>query len=322
MDHTKTTDDQHVRLLIAHDGTDGADAATQYAAHLFPGAVATIAYVSKSVIDWGLAPRLKMPDQEMYDAWVLEAANARLDAAVQLARTAGLDATGVLRTTARNAARTILEIAQEHAPDVIVAGKHAPGRLGGFRLGSVSQALASQSETPVLIVPTAPATDTTANEGPIVVGFDASDGAFAALELTARLFPGSSVIIASTWEPIPAWVLSPPPAGQSWSESLDDHVRAQAEHHASIGVEHARALGLTAELAVLTGNHGVAGELAALAVDRSARALCVGTRTRSRFQATSLGSTTHASIADATLPVLVAHTTDSNTPEGYATVDA
>lgn len=299
--------DQHARLLIAHDGTGGADKAVEYAAQLFSTASATIVHVSKSLIDWGIAPRIKMPDNDLFDTWVLEAAEARLDAAVEVARTQGLDATGILRTSARNACQTILEVADQLDLDLMLVGKHAPGRLGGFRLGSVAQGLAAQSTLPVVVVPPSAIVDAAEDPGPIIIGFDASEGAHAVLNVVARLLPGSSVVIASVWEPLPAWVLSPPPSGHGWSEAFDDEAQMVADSQARDGVELAHALGLVAEPQVLTGIDGVAQQLEALAETRRARLLCVGSQARGRFQATSLGSVAHAVVADASLPVLLAH---------------
>jgi len=70
-------------------------------------------------------------------------------------RDEGLDATFIVRTcTAGHAARTIAEIAEEVAADLIVVGTHGYGRVAGLLLGSVTQGLLHAGICPVLAVPT------------------------------------------------------------------------------------------------------------------------------------------------------------------------
>ena len=84
----------------------------------------------------------------------------RIEQQVSELRDDGLDATFVVRTsTSGHAAKAIAEIAREVGADLIVIGTHGYGRVAGFLLGSVTQALLKTSVCPVLAITTGDGTD-------------------------------------------------------------------------------------------------------------------------------------------------------------------
>ncbi|MGN8048490.1 universal stress protein [Curtobacterium sp. 22159] len=139
---------------------------------------------------------------------------------------------------------------------------------------------------------------TTTETGPIVVGFDGSDPAVAALEralvLAERL--SSPVEVVTSWRWPLTW--STLPVANTWSPHDDaEEIRRHADEiigrHASLGVD----------VRTRTVEGGPAETL--LAAADAARLLVVGSRGRGGFRGLLLGSVSTACIQHATCPVLV-----------------
>jgi nucleotide-binding universal stress UspA family protein len=142
------------RILVATDGSDDAERAVDFAAHLAKTYSAELLIVS--VIDVGLPGNFfsRIVDAEqagLKELFSSEAAN-RLKKARHRAQYVG-PIHVKLESRTGDVAQTILEIARESHADLIVVGKRGNGRLAGLLLGSVSQKLASLAPVPVTIVP-------------------------------------------------------------------------------------------------------------------------------------------------------------------------
>lgn len=83
-------------------------------------------------------------------------------------------------------ASTLLAAASERNADLIVVGTRGAGWIERLILGSVSRRLVSNDRTPVAVVPP----DAPPLGEPTIVGFDSSEGAFAALQWAATFCPG------------------------------------------------------------------------------------------------------------------------------------
>jgi nucleotide-binding universal stress UspA family protein len=149
---------------------------------------------------------------------------------------------------------------------------------------------------------------------PILVAFDGSDTAQAAVETAARLFPTRRLVVTSVWEPGLAIAMStttdmtgigyvaPTP------EEMATMDRAQRDHAidaAERGARLARELGADAEPNPISDEGKIGETLAALADQIDADAIVVGSRGLGAFKAGLFGSTSRDVLGNTKRPVLV-----------------
>ena len=89
-----------------------------------------------------------------------------------------------------------MDAASERTADLIVSGSRGRGAVGRALLGSVSSSLLHQGGLPLLIVP---AGDHDLS-GPVIFGYDGSDGARNALSTLGRLRPSRPLTIVTDWD--------------------------------------------------------------------------------------------------------------------------
>ena len=143
------------RILVATDGSDGADRAVDYAAQWAKSNGADLLIVS--VIGGHDLPEkmfrsFTQPQQIWFKDLLASQSAEVLTAARDRARNAGVTMIQ-LESRVGEVAPTIIDIAKEKQADAIVAGKRGTGRVAGLLLGSVSQKLVSLAPLPVTIVP-------------------------------------------------------------------------------------------------------------------------------------------------------------------------
>jgi len=158
---------------------------------------------------------------------------------------------------------------------------------------------------------------------PIVVAYDGSPQAQAAVREAAHLFGGGPrpVVVLSVWEPgLMNVVMAPAPGGLGASvpppdpetiKALDHTEEDHAQRVADDGCELARSLGLAAEPHAVRDEASVAETIVRVAEDRDAQALVIGTRGRSAIASALLGSTSEGVLHKTRRPLLVVHA-----PEG------
>src|SRR3954454_15813092 len=149
---------------------------------------------------------------------------------------------------------------------------------------------------------------------PILVAFDGSDTAQAAVEAAARLFPTHRLVVTRGWEPglAAAMASATDMTGIGYVAPSPDEMatmdRAQRDHAtdaAETGARLARELGATA-VANPVADEGKIGEtLSALAEQLDADAIVVGSRGLGRFKAGLFGSTSRDVLGQARRPVVV-----------------
>ena len=149
---------------------------------------------------------------------------------------------------------------------------------------------------------------------PVVVAYDRSDEAHAALTAAASLFRDRLLVIVSVWEPGLAIAAVPGDAGMGLSypmpspEEVDlvDHVEEDhAAGTAEAGVALARSLGATAEALPVADRANVAETIESIAELRDAAAIVVGSRGLGRVKSAVMGSTSRRLLRDSHRPVLV-----------------
>jgi nucleotide-binding universal stress UspA family protein len=146
------------RVLICHDGSEGAERALTQAARLFPGARATIAHIWRPPLPYGgvgYGGQIILPPEIQRDieAKVMAGVEELTTHAAERATSAGLTAETETRETTGPVWRELLDVADAIDADVIVAGSRGLGEAKSLLLGSTSAALAHHARRPVLIIP-------------------------------------------------------------------------------------------------------------------------------------------------------------------------
>ena len=143
------------KILVATDGSEGADRAIDFAAQLAKDAGARLLIVN-------VVGTQSLPDavfnqfSRSQNAWfheLLDVESARiLKAAAARAREKGITEVQ-LESGEGDVAGTILSLGEAAGADVFVVGKRGAGRVGGLLLGSVSQKLVSLASKVAIVVP-------------------------------------------------------------------------------------------------------------------------------------------------------------------------
>jgi nucleotide-binding universal stress UspA family protein len=147
----------------------------------------------------------------------------------------------------------------------------------------------------------------------VLIAYDGSEPARAAVRETAHLFRHRGVLILTVWEPgLAALALAPPQIpGETPAvppELVEEMDRTMLEHATAVaheGTELARSLGLASESMVIPDEVNVAEEIAKVAHERDVQAVVTGTRGLSGLKSRILGSTSHGVIQHCRKPVLV-----------------
>lgn len=141
------------RILIATDGSEGANRALDYAAEIAKESGVELVVVN--VMD-GLSSDIFRQFTRAQHAWLnetLETMSANiLKSAKEHLHAAGASSVHLVSQTG-DPAQTILDVAAERNVDAIVVGKRGNGRVAGMLLGSVSQKLVSLAPCVVIVVP-------------------------------------------------------------------------------------------------------------------------------------------------------------------------
>jgi nucleotide-binding universal stress UspA family protein len=149
---------------------------------------------------------------------------------------------------------------------------------------------------------------------PVIVAFDGSATAEAALREAVAQFPGRRLLVASVWEPglAMAVVTAADTTGVLYASPTPDEIadvdRRQRRHATSVaesGAALARSLGADAEAVPVRDRVAVGESIAALAERRDAAVIVVGSRGLGATKSRLLGSTSRRLLHDTRRPVLV-----------------
>lgn len=275
------------RVLVGYDGSPAAAEAITVGASLLPEAAASIGYLwsppfTSPELFAHLRRRAHTLDGllELVEAEGSAEAQRLVATGVAVARSNGWSADSVVRRTYGGEGFEMVVLAEELEADVILVGSRG---LGGTQalLGSVSDVVVHYSTTPVLVAPcplASPAYDALA-VGPIVVGWDGSPGANVALAAAGELFPDRALIVVE----VGAQEGSGPPA----QAAQTSFVRLPLIDRSGY-------------------SRAVAEQLDAIADERAAAAIVVGSRGRGAMRELLLGSVAKATLHNIRRPVVVA----------------
>ena len=133
-------------ILVAVDGSVGADAATAHALKLAKATGAAVTFVSVYTANAALGAPY---DQERLTSGLRGARHA-VDDGVAAAAELGIDADSEI--IEGDPAREIVELAGRREVDLLVVGTRGLGTIAGTLLGSVSRWIVQHSNVPVLVV--------------------------------------------------------------------------------------------------------------------------------------------------------------------------
>jgi nucleotide-binding universal stress UspA family protein len=143
------------RILVATDGSDGANRAVDYAAHVAKNNGADLLIVNVISGD-GLPGNVFSRITDAQQTWLKELFASEsatlLTKARERARSIGVTMIQ-LESRTGDIAETLIDIAREKEVDAIIVSKRGAGHLSGLLLGSVSQKLVSLAQLPVTVVP-------------------------------------------------------------------------------------------------------------------------------------------------------------------------
>lgn len=149
-----------------------------------------------------------------------------------------------------------------------------------------------------------------ASDGPVLLAYDGSDAAKAAIAEAGRLLGGRQAIAVSVWQSAaaaaPASVIGIPAgvARQAYEE-LDREAEQQAHALAEEGAGLARDAGLDASPRPAVGDVNTWSTILEVADEEDVLTIVVGSRGRSNVRAALLGSVSHGVVHHARQPVLV-----------------
>jgi nucleotide-binding universal stress UspA family protein len=145
-------------------------------------------------------------------------------------------------------------------------------------------------------------------DGPVLICFDGSDGARAAVETAAALFRSGDALVACYWQPFGStkrlgidlleFVQDP--------ASINEREEQIASEIAEQGAALAQAGGLTARAEAAATDSSVAEAILAHAESVGAAAIVLGSQSRSRLRSLILGSVANEIVQRAAVPVFVA----------------
>jgi len=303
------------RILVAYDGSDEAAAAIRAAGRLFPGAHAVVANARGDAValEHAALARIAVPDAVIAPsaaAYEREAETASWTIAERgcsIAHESGLDGTAT-SSEGSSAWRAICAAGREHAADVIACGTRGLGGVGRALLGSTSSALVHHADRPVLVVPP----EAGELEGPILIGYDGSDGAKVAIRCAARLFPGRATLVVHSWTAAVAssfageTMLNAPVAEiRDVASDIEDAFAEQADATAAEGAALAVAHGLRARGLAIPSDLGAWRTLAKAGRGEGAAVVIAGCRGRGAIASTVLGSVSSGLVHNASVPVLI-----------------
>jgi nucleotide-binding universal stress UspA family protein len=294
-------------LLIGFDGSPEAEVAIRAAGALLSPGRAVVAHVADIIAAFVSHTGPMTGAAEELEEEEARAAARIVERGADLAEQAGFETVAIVARGKPKAWPTLLELADEHGAEAVVVGARGIGRVESALLGSVSAGLLGQSHLPVLVVPPPPQDPPT---GPVLIGYDGSEHADAAIEAAGRLLAAREAVLQTVWvssRAVAAAGMAGAPADvvAKGAEEIDRGQRAEAERSVERGVRLGADHGLEIRGEAVDAQGNAWRTLLHSAEATRAAAVVVGSRGRSAFGAMLTGSVSRALVHYAPAPVLV-----------------
>ena len=146
-------------VLFCYDGSEGSKTALTAAVELIrPGDAVVLVVWMAAAVQLARAGSfvVAVPNEGEFDEQESATARAIAEEGAAAARERGYNATARIAEANESVAKKIDEIAQEMDAGLVVCGQRGRGPLSSALLGSVSHALASHTQRPLLIAPQHP----------------------------------------------------------------------------------------------------------------------------------------------------------------------
>jgi len=293
-----------MRVMLAFDGSPGAEAARDLVAHLpWPAgtAISVVAALERGpalfgVRDFAVTPRDADEAEEML---VAELQDSLRQAAVPLRAASRIVDTKVVRGRAASA---LIEEAAALQPDLLVIGTRGHGPLASVLLGSVSTEVVDHAPCPVLVA-----------RGPeihgLVVAVDGSESAQRAVATLSRwpVLRSMPARVVSVAVPPPVWAASVEatfyPSWVQLRESAVDALRDELAQVATRACEELTRAGFAVAVDLREGDP--AAQLIDAAAEAQADLIVIGSRGLSALPRLVLGSVARSVLLHAPVSVLV-----------------
>jgi nucleotide-binding universal stress UspA family protein len=310
-------------ILIAYDGSPVAENSVRVAAALFPMLHARLLTVHAPPITFErvagaggrLAPAAIRSGVEELAREIVKAARTTAQEGVRLATDAGMAAEPLVAEACPRASDAILAAGDEQDAEVIIVGSRGRGGLTRSLLGSTSSSVLHHASRPVLVIPQGPEPLT----GPVILAYDGSDAARAAVAAAGRLLRGRPVVVVHAWESAIRHTVSGRLLGGAPLEEVREIVgdfdamyAREAQSTVEEGVRLAQEAGLEATGSALESDAGRSRVIAAAGDDREAAAIVTGSRGLGNVSSVLLGSVSSGLVHSADRPTLVVTSSSQN----------
>lgn len=290
-------------ILVAVDGSEASTAAVRWAANTAMKRDVPLRLASSYTMPQFLYAEGMVPPQELFDELQAETLE-KIEAARAVAREVAPDIKIGHTIAEGSPIDLLLEMSEEVT--MIVMGSRGLGGFSGMVMGSVSAAVVSHAECPVVVVRADSMVRDETKYGPVVVGVDGSEVSdkavrYAFAEAAAR---GAELIAVHTWMDMQmqSSLVGAAAAEREWdavekeqhemlAERLSDMTSQYPDVKVSGVVTHDRPVRALSELA------------------ERAQLLVVGSHGRGGFKGMLLGSTSRALLQSAPCPLMVVRPT-------------
>lgn len=290
-------------IVVAVDGSEASAAAVRWAANTAAKRQQPLRLASSYMMPQYLYAEGMVPPQELFDelqASTMEKIVAAREIALEVAPDIRIGHT----VAEGSPIDMLLEMSKEAT--MIVMGSRGLGGLSGMVLGSVSAAVVSHAQCPVVVVREDTQVNDATKYGPVVVGVDGSDVSakateFAFAEAHAR---GAEVVAVHTWMDMQVQAsLAGLAAAQAQWEEIEMEQRALLDERLEPLIKKYPDVSVTK---VITRDRPVRA-LADAA--EGAQLLVVGSHGRGGFKGMLLGSTSRALLQSTPCPMMVVRPT-------------